>query len=347
MKNLTLCNITKLVAVSAILFLVPLVASSSFEARAEGNTISGHIFGIERTQLYDVNVELLNDYLATVKRTRTDGSGRYFFSGMGPGRYTVRVMPYETDYEEEEESVEIVNFTRENQNGERSLSGFQNEMLDFHLKLRRGASGITGAVFVQSDIPPAAKKLYEKAVEDLNGKDDKEGLAELKAAIELFPKYFAALERLGSEYVRLKHFEAAQILLQLAVNENPRSFRAMYGLAYALNSLNKTDEADIAIIKAITIYSGSPEAMLLMGVIDRSKKRYSEAEKHLLQAKELAKTPVPDIHWNLALLYGNNMKKYREAARELRLYLKVSKNVADEERIKKLIVTYEEKAKTS
>lgn len=346
MKNRKFLMLNTGILLFVLAILIPAFSPKTSGIFAQGgNSISGQVLGYEREPLYDIHVELLNDFSQTINRTRTDGSGRYFFFGMPQGRYSVRVMPFGTDYEEETQSIEIVNFVREDESGNRRVTGFASEQLDFNLRFRKGINPqTTGAIFVQ-EIPAEAKKLYQKAVSDLNNKKEKEGLAGLKAAIEAFPKYFAALERLGNEYLRLKYFEAAQILLSAAIEVNPRSYRSWYGLAFAFYSQNKFAEAAFAIKKAIEIYAGSPAAYLLSGILKRQNKQFEEAEKDLLKAKELAREAMPMVHWYLGLLYGNDLKKYGDAAKELKLFLKAQPNARDKEKIEQLIKDFEEKAK--
>lgn len=329
----------------ALTILIPTVSPKISGVFAQGgNSISGQVVGYEREPLYDIYVELLNDYSQAINRTRTDGSGRYNFYGMPAGRYTVRVQPYGTDYEEQTQSVEIINFTRQNSSGERTVSGASREQLDFYMRIRKElVNSKTGAIFVQ-EIPEAAKKLYQQAVADLGNKKEKEGLAGLKAAIEAFPKYFVALERLGNEYVRLKYYEAAQYLFSAAVEVNPRGYRSWYGLAYSYYSLNKFEDALFAVEKAIEVYQGSPETFLLAGILNRQKKKFGDAEKQMLKAKELARDSLPMVHWHLSLLYGNDLKRYADAAKELKLYLKSNPDNVDKAKIEMLIKTFEEKA---
>lgn len=326
----------------AILFL-----SSSSVFAQRGNSISGYVTGYEREPIYDAFVELLNEYGQPIKRARTDNSGRYIFSGIAAGRYGVRVNAYGTDYEEQTREVEIVNITRQaDLAGNQRISGFSDEQLDFSLRLRKGFTpGKTGTIFVQ-EVPPEAKKLYQQAITDLNDKKDKEGIAGLKSAIEVFPKYFNALERLGNEYVRLKYYDAARYIFSAALEVNPRGYRSWYGLAYANYSLNKFEDASFAIDKSIEIFQGLADAYLLSGILKRMAKKFEDAEKHLLKAKELAKEAMPTVHFQLALLYGNDMKRYADAAKELKLYLKANPDAPDKEKVESLIKTYEEKAKS-
>jgi Flp pilus assembly protein TadD len=334
----------------AVTVLVPLLSSQTSSLYAQnGNSINGMVFGLERRPLSDVHVELLDELSRTIARTRTNASGRYIFNGLGPGRYGVRVMPFEIGYEEQEQTVEISNFSRSDGAGGTRLTGFQSVQLDIYLRPRKGneTTGPATAIFVQTDIPEQAKTLYEKGIKALDEKKDLEAFEHLKAALEIFPKYYAALERLGTEYIRLGYFEAAQVLLTLAVDVNPRGFKSWYGLSYSLYSLKRIGEASKAAEKALELNSASAEALLLSGVLLRQQGRIEEAQKQLLKAKQFSNDRLPEVHRQLALLYVNNLKRYRDAVRELKLYLKVQPNASDAEGIKKLIKELEKKAEES
>jgi tetratricopeptide (TPR) repeat protein len=258
------------------------------------------------------------------------------------------VLPLGTDYEEQEQDVEIVNFSRSSGINSSRITGHVNESRDFYLTPRRVATGLSapGTVFAQ-DVPENAKKLYKEGLAHLDEKRMNEGYSSIKQSIEVFPKYFAALETLGVEYVRAGHFAAAQVLLTIAVDINPRAYKSWYGLARSLNSQNKQVEALNAAEKAIELNGLAPESLFLAGTLSRQAKDYAKAEKHLSKAREVSEDVIPDIHWELALLYGNGLKRYKEAAKELRTYLKAVPDDKNAENIKKLIAEFEEKAKTS
>ncbi len=324
------------------LALVPLILFGAFTAHGQGNTVSGHVYGPGRTPVSDATVELLDEFSRLVARARTDNSGRYFFNGAPSGRVVVRVSAFDTDYEEQEQSLEIVNFSRETASGQRRISGFSNEQLDFYLKPRKGALLVTDTVFIQ-EVPADARALYDRAIIALNGKKEEQGLKDLKTAIETFPKYYDAIVRLGAEYARLQHYEAAQVLFAVAVEINPRGRRAWYGLAYSLNSMERFDDAFVAAKKGVDLGDASPESLLLYGVLLRKQKQYNEAAKQMLRAIQLAKGVLPSAHWQLALLYAYDLERYRDAAKQLRLFLKAQPNTKDAENIKKLIAEFEAK----
>ena len=112
----------------------------------------------------------------------------------------------------------------------------------------------------------------------------------------------------------------------------------------SIKQLQKTDEALSAIQKAVSINPSSIEAQFLLGVSQRRMQKFAEAEKSLKEADKLAKGKAADVHWNLALLYAHNLKKYAEAADHLEQYLKIKPNDTQVESVKKLIKQFRDKA---
>lgn len=342
MGSRTFARMLRLAGLLLLLGVVPFVDASS-SAFAQGNTVSGFVWGPGRVPVPDMNVELQNDLYVTIQRTRTGSSGNYRFVNVPSGRLRVRVLPSGSDFEPQEVDFEIVNFSREVGNSARRPSGYSNEQHNINLRLRKGANpdAVAGVLFAQ-EVPKEAEKLYVKAVEDLANKREAEGLARLRSAIEAFPKYFLALDRLGNEYVRLKHFAAAEVLLSLAADVNPKSFRTLYGLAYARHSLNLFPDAIAAAEKALELNANDGNSLYVLGSSQRHLKKYDAAEKTLVKAKALPEFP-PHIHWELALLYGNNLKRYGDAAAELKAFLKAQPETKDAELIKQLITEFESK----
>ncbi|MCB1023836.1 MAG: hypothetical protein KDB79_05590, partial [Acidobacteria bacterium] len=84
-------------------------------------------------------------------------------------------------------------------------------------------------------------------------------------------------------------------------------------------------------------------ANFLLGMSLRKIQEFEKAEEAFLKAKELADGKSPDIHWNLALLYAHNLNRYKDAAKELELYLKAKPDIQNKEAIKKLIKEFKNK----
>lgn len=323
--------------------LILLLFVFSFSGNALASTIAGFVYDKQRNPLVDVDVELLNEYYQVRSRTRTDGTGKYQFGGLGDGYYTVRVLPFRYGYKDQSQLIEINTITAR---GTAGGNGYFT--LDFYLNPRKGSmlEGETGVIFAQ-EVPKEARENYENALKSFSKSQTEEGLRLLDSAVKIFPNYFDALNRLGKELARQKKFgEAAQSLIK-AAEINPKSAESFYYLGYSLNQLGRdfNKAALTALTQASVLAPDSIQVLYTLGKVEREEGKFDLAEKHLLKAKKLADTAVPEIHKELSQLYGNDLKKYREAAQELELYLKASNLSKDDEKnIKKLIESLRKKA---
>ena len=310
------------------------------------NVIMGHVFGESRLPLSDVFVELLDDLGVTVNRTRTNSSGRYEFASLPEGRFRVRVLPYGTDYAEQAQEVIISNVSARG-----GGTGSEIQQKDFYLRLRpelsAGPFAAPGTVFAQ-EVPEAARRLYERGVAELRAKKEREGFESLKGALDAFPDYFAALDRLGTEYAvrgnsNPAYFEAARVLLTRAVAVNPGSYSSAFGLGFAQYNLGMTGEAVENFQRAVRLYDKSVNGHMWLGVALKKAGKLPQAEAALARAKKLSNGKVPEVHMRLAEVYSEQ-KRYGEAADELELFLKHQRDARDADKIRLLIMQLREKA---
>jgi Tfp pilus assembly protein PilF len=306
------------------------------------NMISGHVFNSERLPVAEVYVELLNEVNGTIGRKKTNSGGRYIFTGLSSGVFTVRVLTYGTDLEEQSAEVPI------STSGIPGRAPSESIQQDFYLRRKRNTDGspnVTGVVFAQ-DVPEESKKLYGKAIDSFVNGNSAAGISFLEEALKAFPNYFLVLERLGQEYGAQEKWESSYDSFKKAVVVNARSFNSWYGLSIAASRLQKPDEPLQAAQQAAAINPTSLDAFLLLGITQRQVKQFDNAEKSLKEADKLAKGKSPDVHWNLALLYAHNLQKYTAAADHLEQYLKVKKD-APIDTINKLIKQFRDKAASS
>lgn len=322
------------------------VVGLNFQGR---NTITGMVFDDARRPAADIYVELLDDLDTTVRQVRTSTSGRYEFTGLSEGRFKVRVRNFGTDFLPWVQEVQITNVS-----GVGGGTGGETRQVDVYLRLRpevtAGPFAAPGTVFAQ-EVPGTAKKLYDQAVMELRAKKEQEAFANLRKAIELFPEYWMALDRLGSEYaVRgnqdKRYFEAARVLLGRAVEVNPKGYSSVFGLGFTQYQLGQTTEAIENLQKAVGLYGKSPNGYLWLGIAQKRAGKLAEAEAALKRANELSKGKEADVHWQLAGVYSDQ-KRYTEAADELELYLKQRSDARDAEKIRALIKQMREKASTN
>jgi tetratricopeptide (TPR) repeat protein len=324
-----------------VFFPVLLILVLTISQGVLASTIAGTVYDNYRTPIAEVDVELLNEYYQLRDRRKTDGSGRYQFDALPDGRYTVRVLPFRFDFEDQEAPVELISISVR---GEGLGNTFQTQ--DFYLKAKSGGLGetTTGVVFAQ-DVPKKAENYYKDALEAFKDKRESDGIKNLLDAIRILPTYYAALQRLGMAlYARKQYLEAAQAFME-AVNTNPKSSLAFYSMGMSLHGLGKDyNKAAIAALnKAAFLAPASVKVAFWLGKIERIEGDFENAEKSLLKAKKLASDRDPAIHIELAQLYGNDLKQYDKAADELELYLKASK--MKDEKIKNQIADLRRKAK--
>ena len=294
------------------------------------STISGFVYAKSgRLPLPDIDVELLNNDEQMRSRQKTDGSGRYSFSNLPDGRYTVRVMAFRYDYEDQSIMVEIITLTARGQG-----SGNTMMMQDFYLVPRRGSlmELENGVIFAQ-EVPPDAKRQYEGAVADISRGRVEDGTTALRKAIAIFPRYYLALYQLGLQtFLDKKYGEAAQLFMTAgAVNQ--KSAAAYYYVGFSLYNLGKdyNKAALVSLETARTIAPSSVQVLYLLGKVERAEGNFLTAESHLIQAKKMARVSIPEIHKELAQLYANDLKRYENAADELESYLKASKLATEDE----------------
>ena len=316
------------------------------EAAAQGrNSISGSVFGESNRPVTDVYVEILNDVGSTINRTKTSGGGRYSFYNLPNGQFQIRVLPYGTNYLEQTKKVSLLPLSQQ------PGAGTVSQQVDFYLQINlRATAGplyAPGTIFVQ-EVPPAAKKLYEKGVGELSDKKEHEGFTSLRLALEVFPTYFDALDRLGQEYAVLgnkdkSYFEAAVVLLSKAVEINPKSFSSSFGLGFSQYHLGLVDQSIPHLERAVANYGKSHDGHLWLGIALKRAGKLKEAEDALKHARELSKGKDRDVHWHLAQLYSTQ-KRYTEAVTELEQLLKKKPDAEQEEKIKRLIAQLRDKA---
>jgi len=306
------------------------------------STISGFVFDDARRPMTQVVVELRSEFNSVLQRTRTQASGRYLFSGLGQGRFTVYARPFGTNYRDQSEDVEIAGI------GVRGRPLSENVQKDIYLHPLKTEGRVKNAVIFAQEIPPDAERLFKNGSEDIDRQKVDTGIKSLEGAIAVFPNYFQALQKLGFVKLAQADFAGAEPLFERALNVNSDSYESLYGLSVAEVSLKKTSKALPNLEKAIVKRPDSFEANFLMGVAWRQEKKYPEAEKAFKQAEKFSDaSTAPDVYWNLALLYAHNMNRYADAAKQLEQYLKTAPEAPNKEAIMKLIKDFKDKARTS
>ena len=302
------------------------------------NTISGHVSNDQHVPLANLRVELLNEVDTVISTVKTDGSGLFVFRKLSDGTFQVRVQTSGTNYASQTKRVDLARPTG---------FGVATEEVDFVLspiKSNPGSVAKPGVIFVQ-EVPEAARKQYQKAIDLLDKSNRRqEAFAALKSAVEIFPQYFDALEMLGTEQVRDQQYEAAIPVLTKALEVNSKAYASCFALGVAQYHVKQVPTAIESFRRALLLNEKSINANLWLGIALRQTTRPEDAEAYLKRADVLAESKLPDAHWQLALLF-NQLKRYKEAADELEIFLKVEPDARDAEQIKKLIQRLRERSR--
>jgi tetratricopeptide (TPR) repeat protein len=320
------------------------LSASAFAA----NTVTGVVYDNKNNPLIDVDVELLDDLGAYKQHQRTDSTGRYSFSGLADGRFSVRVMPFRYDFEQ---ATRDITFSTFNVTGG---TGSSTEIVDFNLSPRKNGLAYSEAqVIFAQETPETAKRAFNRGESALKKKDLAGSLTAFEEAITIFPTYFAGLYQLGELYFAKQDYGKSAYYLLRAADVNNKSPKSFYILGYSLYMLKMYPSALVALNQAINLSPASGEILLLLGTTEIKEGKFTEAEKHLKQVKKVSTTPNPEVYWQLSQLYGNYLKRYAEAADELENYLKAQTNIntpdqkKKAEEYKKIIKQLKEKAVTS
>ena len=313
----------------SLLVLFPSALPASAGHLDPANTIEGQVYDPNHRPVENLYVELLNEVDSVIQRTKTNISGRFTFVGVPAGRLLVRVVTFGTNFMEQTQEVMV---TQTRNNNDRNYVDIS---LRYATRNRGPQTDVpAGVVFVQ-EIPAAAKTTYLKGVADFE-KEPEKGLAEVEAALNIFPDYFDALDWLGKEYISRKQYEKGYPYLIRAIDVNARSASSYYSLGYAFYQMKKYPAALAAAKATTTLVPGSIDAQLLYGTLLRISGSYSEAETALLKANSLAQKMNAEVHWQLSLLY-NRLNRNQETIDELETFLKLVPDSPDRDKIRDMI----------
>ncbi len=297
------------------------------------------VMGESGRPVADAHVELLSDTYSTIRRTKTNASGVYYFRGLSSGNYKVRVNSYGIPYEEQTHGVSLVPVSAIRGSG--SVSEHLNFQLSFKRDPYAGPLAAPGVVFAQ-EIPAGAKDLYEDGVKLLNEKKDTEGLEKLKGALEIFPNYYLALDRLGTEYVVRGFHRPAYVLLAKAIEVNPRSYSSTLGFGIAQFRLGDSAKSLKTFEQAISLFGESPLAHMWLGICNTENGNFAKAETALRQANRLSGGKSADVHWQLARLYSKQ-DRHEEAAEALESYLKHNPEAKNRKDVEEMVAKLRKK----
>ena len=219
-----------------------------------------------------IQVQLMPGSGGVSQEAQTDSSGKFFFAGLAPVRYTIRVhmTGFNDATEEFDMSVESSHYS--------------------HLTLRStgdsSAAPPSGIVAVlPSDMPETAKTEFNAGYQVIvSGKDFGKAIPHLKKTVEAYSRYAPAYLLLGTAYARTDKLDDAIPALQKAIELDPKSADAYTVLGGIYNGQKKFPEAEQNLTKAVELAPNSFDAQYQLGRALYYEQKAPEAQQHLQAA---------------------------------------------------------------
>lgn len=323
--------------------LLALVCCTSSSAQNEGgvesgdlgtggrHTIQGRLY-LPSGRKLDRRVRVrLSGVRGGENSTLTDDNGAFIFRRLTAGTYTVTVEGGR-EFETASETVDIFDGPR------RTDQPGQVFTVQLRLEEKRAAPDPSrpGVVSASEAVPAAARVHYTKALEASAAGDHKRAVKELKAALEIHPRFPLALNELGAQYMRLGQLDEAADAFDFAVKLAPDEpvLRINYGIL--LVRRKNYVEAERHLARAVVLDEKNAAARLHRGHALIRLGRGAEAEAELLLAVKLGGAAATLAHRYLGALYVERGDDERAAA-ELEEYLRLAPDAADAAQVRAVL----------
>ncbi len=298
------------------------------------HTIQGRLYIVNgrRSEIIGLKIRLFNlssNDLSVV----ADGTGTFLFKNLIPGSYTVQIEGGK-DFEDVQESVVIDDPGSSNLSSTiRLRGGSKIANVQIFLKQKSGvSSGSNDVVNAKlAAVPKGARDLYEAAQISIKENNDLRAIAQLREALVLHREFSLAWNSLGQLLQKTGDIKGSVDALRSAVKYDPESVAANLNLGCALYNDQAYPEAERHLTEALIRNPSSYRGHYYMGLTQLKRQRLDIAEQAFRKATEVGNQHAGMAHFMLGGIYWS-VKRYKEAASELELYLKLEPNAKDAEK---------------
>ena len=295
---------------SLLLLILPLSVDSLAQG---GHTLQGKVaFPNGGQPANPVKVTLTFNGMR-VYETFTDLSGRFFFTSLRSGTYTLIAEGDGQTFETTTVSADVSAL------GRAPLSFTQN------IQLRPIPGKILpppDAVSVDATDPATsvkARDLYKKGLKSADENKPDAAIKQFKQAIEESPGFYLAHLSMGDQYLKLRRFDEAAEAYQKAREIKPDRSEPINGLGATLVQQQKYEEAIPLLRRVIAMGKQTAATYLYLGLGETMTGQFDSAESNLTRAFEMSKASVTRIYLaNLYELKGEPSK----AIEQLQAFLK-------------------------
>jgi tetratricopeptide (TPR) repeat protein len=258
--------------------------------------------------------------------TTTDEYGKFIFSGLGPGSYTVNIDD-DKDYHSMVQMVDI-------QNPKNAPA--ESYTLSFRLVPKAGSPGKATVIDSdKTDIPQKALDHYDEAIKRSRAGDTQGAIAELKDAIEKYPEFMLALTELGVQQLKIGDLAAADESFAAALKIRPNAYEPTINRGIGLFRQKHYLDAENYLRSALKIKATSTVAHYYLGRTLMAENNLDEAESELNVAVT-SKEPLVEVHRMLTQLYIQK-GDYVKARQQLEIYLAANPTPPDNEQLRTVL----------
>jgi len=283
-----------------------------------------------------VFIEALN---GLQRNTLTNEDGRYEFLGMSAGRY--RITVFNPDAPEQYCDPVLADTNRAYANRLQVDVLLQLPMQGEKRVTRPATTSVTEAA---QEIPKPALKAYEQGLKRQKENRTDLALTAFNQALEIYPDYFQALTERGNQRMQANNLAEAEADFERALRSNADYPPALRGLGYCQIQRKQFEAALSNLERTHALEPKVPLTLLLLGYANLSLDRYEPAKERLQQALNLGPESAARAHVYLSEIFAHE-QKFKEAADEIRAYLKVKPDAADAAHLQKLEADWRARSK--
>jgi Flp pilus assembly protein TadD len=226
----------------------------------------------------------------------TDGMGQFEIRNLNEGEYTVEVEGDRRLFDVTSESVRVY----------RGMPSIVTISLKGKSRPGPGAtSGVVSIGELDKDVPPKARKEFDRASEASRGGKSEEAIEHLRKAIAIYPDFMMAHNDLGALLLEREQFEEAEKELRRAITLNGKAFNPQLNLGIVLIKQQRFSEAAETLKKALSLESNAPAARLYLGQALMGLTELDGAEKEMKAAYEIGGAPYAVALFYLGRIYMN------------------------------------------
>ncbi len=270
----------------------------------------------------------INSLIGMDRQVQTDDQGSYQFPSVPGGRYKLQATS-QTDKSLASDMVEA--------DTGRTLGN----RVQVHLYMRAASSnaketrkpGVLSVAEAAQRVPKDARKSYERGLKLKEEKKLEQALVSFDHAIGIYPEYFQAHAARGDVNISGGKIDPAFQDFDRALKFNPEYVTALRGAGFCKLQQQQLNEAARYFVRALDVDPNDANSHLFLGITLIGLSQSALAKEALQQALKIDAEGAMTAHVYMADIYSRD-RQYKQAADELRTYLKARPNAPNAAKLK-------------